>query len=252
LVRTPWALFLVSAIAGCTCRRNEPSSAPPPPDTAPTELAHDLELRRTALIAFGNAVPLPVSEEFSDEIPQAGPALERAAAQRPNHPLRIRVARDVPFAQLTRLMQAALANRVMAWELQIEDVTGTIRIVNVKPPSPTPRGECWARAWVGPDARVVVGVDLGSDASPNGMTGILVPPKQDRPQGNLVVEAVRRADARCEKGQLRIYSQASARVGPAFDVAYAFSTAEKPPKINDLVFAVPSIGSLDSPAEILK
>ena len=216
------------------------------------ELAHELELQRTALIAFGNTIPLPVSEEFGEDVPQVQPALDRATAQRPNLPLRIRVARDVPYAQLTRLMQAALANRVLQWELQIADITGTIRIVAIKAPSPTPRGECWARAWVGPDARVVVGLDLGSDAAANGMTGVLVQPKDERVQGNLVVDAVRRVDEHCAKGQLRIYSQASARVGPAFDLAHAFSTAPLPPKVNDLVFAVPSVGPLDSPLEIMK
>ncbi len=247
-------IFLVTAISGCTCRHEQATSTPDAAaDTTPTnELVHDLELRRTALIAFGNTTPLPVSEDFTEDVPQVRPALDRAAAQRPNQPLRIRVTRDVPFAQLTRLMQAALANRVLQWELQIEDITGTVRVVSVKAPSPTPRGECWARAWVGPDARVVIGVDLAADATPNGMTGILVSPKEDRVQGQLVLDAVRRADARCEKGQLRIYSQPSARVGLAFDVAYAFSTAPTKPKINDLVFAVPSVGPLDSVVEVVK
>ena len=98
-------LTLVVALSGCTCRREQPSPVSTP-DTAPSDLAHDLELQRIALLAFGNSIPLPVSEEFNEEVPQVRPALERAAAARPNQPLRLRVARDVPFGQVTRLMQA--------------------------------------------------------------------------------------------------------------------------------------------------
>lgn len=241
-------LAAVLAFAGCTCRR----ASPPPEsstDSAPPPVAHELTLQRTALIAFGNTTPLPVSEEFNEEIPEARPALERAAGLRPNQALRMRVARDVPYGQLTRLMQAALAFRVVSWELTFDDASGASQKLTLRGPGPTPRGACWARAWVGPDARVVVGLDVGADTS-TGMTGVLVNPRDGQPRGDKVVEVARRMDARCKGGDLRLYSQPTARSGPVLDVARAYVTASPPPHLGDLVLAVPSIGPLDSNDEI--
>ena len=139
--------------SGCTCgSKTQPaqSDAPPAPaaEAGPT---FDLELQRTALLAFGNTTALPVSEEFNEDVPGLRPPLERAAKQRPNAELRMKVAREVPFGQLTRLMQTALAFRVPSWELWVDGPTGGLRSVHVLPPGPVPRGNCWAPAWVGPD-----------------------------------------------------------------------------------------------------
>ena len=243
-------LAAVVTIAGCTCRRDAPVVVAPV-DTAVDELAHDLTLQRNVLIAFGNATPLPLSDEMTEEVPALRPPLERAATQHPNAPLAMRVARDVPYAQLTRLMQAALAFRVVNWELQSEDASGTVHKVLVRGPGPTPRGTCWARAWVGPDARVLVGLDLGGDSA-TGMTGVLVNPRDERVQGDKVVDVLRRVDARCKSGEVRLYSQPTARAGPVLDLARAFSTASPPPHLVDVLLAVPSIGHLDSVNELAK
>lgn len=246
------SLFLIAVVfAGCTCRREQTVADATPPDVAVDELAHELTLQRTALIAFGDTTPLPVSDEFNEEVPALRPPLERATAQRPNEPLRMRVARDVPYGQLTRLMQAALGFRVMSWELQFEDLSGVVRRLNVKPPGPTPRGSCWARAWVGPDSRVVLGIDVDAETS-SGMTGVLVNPAVDRVATSKAIDVVRRMDARCKTGEIRLYSQPTARSGPVFDLAYAFSTASPKPNVGDVSFAVPSIGHLDNADELVK
>ncbi len=241
-------LAALVAFAGCTCRRDAPSGTGST-DSGPAAPAHELTLQRTALIAFGNTTPLPVSEEFNEEVPAVRPALERAAGLRPNQALRMRVARDVPYGQLTRLMQAALAFRVVSWELTFDDPNGTPQLVTLRGPGPTPRGACWARAWVGPDARVVVGLDVGADTS-TGMTGVLVQPRDGQPRGDKVVEVVRRMDARCKTGEVRLYSQPTARTGPVLDVARALATTAPPPHVGEPVLAVPSIGNLDSTDEI--
>lgn len=250
------ALVILFAFAGCTCRREaRPEATKTDPvvakDVAVEEV--DLTLQRTALIAFGNATPLPVSEEFNEEVPQLRPPLERAAGARPNQPLRMRVARDVPYGQLTRLMQAALAFRVVQWELHTlptDDANGVIRKVNARAPGPTPRGNCWARAWVGPDARVVIGLDLGGDSA-TGMTGVLVNPRDGNVVADSVMNVLRRIDARCKSGETRLYSQPTARSGPLLDLATAFSTAS-PPHLAEIVFSVPSIGHLDNVDELAK
>jgi hypothetical protein len=234
-------------LSGCTCRRDAPT--PGPLDSAPSAVDYELTLHRTALVAFGSSTPLPVSEEFNEEVPAARPTLERAAGLRPNLPLRMKVSRDVPYGQLTRLMQAALAFRVVQWELSWDDANGAPAKITLRGPGPTPRGSCWARAWVGPDARVVAGIDLGADAAAP-MTGVLVNAKDGQLRAAAVVDIIRRMDARCKAGDIRIYSQASARSGPALDLARAFAEASPKPHVGDVVLAVPSIGPLDSNDEI--
>lgn len=247
----PWALSLAIAVSGCTCPKEQAATidADPAPVAAADAASFELDLHRTALVAFGNSTPLPVSVEFQEEIPEVRPALERATAQRPNAPLRMRVARDVPYGQLTRLMQAALAYRVMSWELHVEDASRALQTITVLPPGPMPR-TCWARAWVGPDGRVQLGVDVLNDAMA-GMLGVLVVAKDGRPQESKAVDVLRRMDAQCPKGQTRVYSQPTARVGPVFDLARAIVTATPAPHVSEVLLQVPSIGPLDSPTELV-
>lgn len=250
-------LSLSVAISGCTCGKQAPSSTGPAPSAsvAPSASAEapkfDLELQRNALIAFGNSTPLPVSEEFQEPVAALDPPLERASKQQPNAPLRMRVARDVPVGQLTRMMQVALAYRVPAWDLFFEGPHGGLQSVHVLPPGPTPRGNCWARAWVGPDARVQTGIDVAGEVGA-GMHGVLVNAKDGLVNGTLVVDVVRRMDARCKEGQLRLYSQPTARVGSLFDAAHAVATANPAVHLAELLVAVPSVGALDTPDELLK
>lgn len=245
-----WIVAVALSVAGCTCR-SESTSPRDAGASATPAASHDLALQRATLVAFGNSTPLPLSEEFTEEVPGLRPPLERAAASRGAQPLRVLVARDVPYGQLTRLMQAALQFRVVSWELQSEDALGAIHTVFAHPPSPTPRGSCWARAWVGPDARVLIGLDLGGDSA-SGMTGVLVNPRDDRPRGDQVVSVVRRLDARCKAGDVRLYSQPTARSGPVLDLARAFSTASPAAHLSKLTLAVPSIGHLDNVDELVK
>ncbi len=254
------ALVLAATLAGCRCNggRSEPEG---PSSTAPSGSAsgsadgafpeHDLHLLRTAVVAYGNTTPLPVSEEFSEDVPALRPPLERATSMRPNAPLRLRVARDVNYGQLTRLMQAALAFRVIDWDLITEDATGKPRVARVKGPGPLPRGNCFARAWVGPDARVQIGIDPQEvGGSPVGMKGIVVHAHHGAVAAQKVVDVVRRVDARCPAGQVRLYSQPTARFGPVFDLALGLLDANPRPHLSELTLAVPSIGPLDSPSEV--
>lgn len=255
VVRRLLALALVVAVSGCTCGRKDagPTAAPAPSasSSAPAPPSFDLELHRTALTAFGNTTPLPVSEEFQEEVPALRPPLERATAQKPNAPLRLRVHRDVPYGQLTRLMQTALAFRVTGWELLVEDASGALQSVHVLPPGPMPRGNCWARAWVGPDVRVQLGIDVDADAKA-GLHGVLVPPKDGNVNAVTAADVLRRMDARCKEGQLRLYSQPTARVGPVFDLARGLDLATPAPHVAEHLFAVPSIGALDAADELVK
>lgn len=253
------AIGLVVAVSSTGCRCNGPSpSGDPTPAPAPSTSGtagsfpeHDLHLLRTAIVAYGNTTPLPVSEEFSEPVEALRPPLERATSMRPNAPLRLRVARDVNYGQLTRLMQAALAYRVIEWDVIAEDASGKPRVVRVKGPGPLPRGNCFARAWVGPDARVQLGIDPQAvDGSPVGMTGVIVNPKQGAVVVDKVVDVVRRLDARCATGQVRLYSQPTARFGPVFDLAVGLDDASPRPHLSELMLAVPSLGPLDSPSEV--
>jgi hypothetical protein len=248
-------LLLASSVAvsGCTCGRAAPvalDAAPAVPASAVEPPKFDLDLQRTALIAFGNTTPLPVSEEFTEEVPALRPPLERASQQRPNAPLRLRVARDVPYGQLTRMMQSALAFRVVAWEVFFEH-GGQLQRVQLLAPGPIPRGNCWARAWVGPDARVQLGVDVEGKPG-EGMRGVLVLAKDGEPNGALAATVLRRMDARCKDGQVRLYSQATARSGPTLALARALATATPAVHLAELVLAVPSIGAQDTPDELAK
>ena len=65
-------------------------------------------------------------------------------------------------------------------------------------------------------------------------------------------ENFRRYAAACKAGEVRLYSQPTARAGPVLDLARAFSTASPPPHLLDVLLAVPSIGHLDSVNELAK
>jgi hypothetical protein len=212
--------------------------------TAPT---FDLFLQRSALIAFGNATPLPVSQEFDEEILAVRPALERAAKAHPDGPLPMRVARDVPYGQLTRITQAAIAYRVTRWELFSEDATGTLRSFAVSAPGALPAGRCFARMWVAGDAVVHVGFDAGGDAA--ALTGVVVRPRDGKVQATKALDVVRRLDSACTEGQLRLYTQPTAPFGALFDLGVAAAAA--PPKVGNAMLGVPSIGPLDTPVEIV-
>lgn len=245
---------LVLLSSGCTCgSKTQPAQDAAPPTTTAADAGptFDLELQRNALLAFGNTTPLPVSEEFNEEVPALHPPLERAAKQRPNAELKMKVAREVPYGQLTRLMQTALAFRVPSWELWVEAPTGGLRSVHVLPPGPLPRGNCWARGWVGPDGRVQLGIDIDADAKA-GMHGVLVSAKDGQVNGAETAKVLARMDARCEKGQIRLYSQATARVGPVVDLAHALASQSPPPHLAEQLLAVPSVGALDQVDELVK
>jgi hypothetical protein len=255
------ALFLGGI--GCRCDRSNPqatsdgSTATPGGDATP-QIEVELHLFRNALVAFGNTTPLPVSPEFSEEVPELRPPLERAAAARAGKPIRIRVERDVPFGQLTRLMQAGIAFRVGLWEVWARGGDGNVSSLEVMTPGPLPRGSCYATAWVGPDDKVQVGVDKsmtvpeGTPDATAEMVGTIVWPVAGHVGVPNVVTVVRRLDARCAEGPFRIYASPTGPFGPAFDLARGMADAIPKPHVSKLQFAVPSLGPFDTPGEVLK
>ncbi|MGZ3420871.1 MAG: hypothetical protein ACXVEE_23545 [Polyangiales bacterium] len=242
----PLGFLLVLALSGCTCGRKQETPPAPTPaaSAAPT---FDLALHHAALVAYGNSTPLPVSAEFGEEIPAVRPALERAAKAHPNAPLPMRVSRDVPFGQLTRIAQAAIVYRVTSWQLFAEDASGTLRSVVISAPGALPSGRCFARIWVSADNAMHVGLDPGGDSA--SMIGVVVRPKDGALQPGKALDVVRRLDSACTEGQLRVYTQPTASFGSVFDLALAAAAA--PPKVGGLMLGVPSIGPLDSPVEVV-
>jgi hypothetical protein len=241
-------VLVVLALSGCRCDRNTDAPAAPLPSAstsaAPT---FDLVLHRAALMAFGSSIPLPLSQNFDEEVPDVRPALERSAKAHPNEPLPLRVARDVPYGQLTRLVQAAIAYRVTSWALFSEDSNATMRSFVVSAPGALPSGRCFARLWVAGDAVVHVGIDPGNEGGT--MSGVVVRPRDGAVQAQKALDVVRRLDSSCKEGQLRLYTQPTASFGPIFDLGIAAAAA--PPRVGNLMLGVPSLGPLDTPVEIV-
>jgi hypothetical protein len=267
-VRRSFALLLaiagLPALAGCRCGRTAPDAtgetdAAPPSVDAPADVEVELQLQRKALVAFGNTTPLPVSPEFNEEVPEVRPPLERAASARAGKPVRMRVERDVPFGQVTRLMQAGIAFRIGVWEVWTRGTDGMLRSIEVKTPGPMPRGSCFATAWVGPDDKVQVGIDKAmvdpvdaGDAGDSEMVGVIVWPAAGQVGVANVVSVVRRLDARCAEGPFRVYASPTGAFGPAFDLARGMADANPKPHVSTLQLAVPSLGPSDTPVEVLK
>jgi len=241
--------------SGCTCKRSpraDDAGVAASPD-APTDGSNttwretDMQLTRTALVAFGNTTPLPVSQEFIEEVPALDPPLTRVAGVRAGKPVRVRVERDVPYGQLTRMMQAGIGARIAMWEVVSTTWTGEVTSVELPPPGPIPRGDCWTRAWIGPDRRVQIYLD---------MKGVIVNAKDGRPDFDGFLTTLRRLDAKCAAGNpgnlVRLYTQPSAVFGPVFDLARAIVTATPKPNVSIVQFQVPSLAALDSPEEVFK
>lgn len=247
-MRPIW-LVVALAVSGCRCDRNTDAPALPAPSSkAASANTFDLVLHRDALMAFGSSVPLPLSQNLDEEVPEVRPALERAAKAHPNGTLPLRIAREVPYGQLTRLMQAAIAYRVTRWELFAEDRNGALRSFVADAPGALRSDRCFARLWVAGDAVVHVGIDQGNEGGT--MSGVVVRPRDGAVQATKAVDVVRRLDSACTEGQLRLYTQPTARFGGVFDLGLAAAAA--PPKVSSLMMGVPSIGPLDTPVEIVQ
>lgn len=248
------------ALAGCTCRKEEPLATSPAASTSASASASapvlkaDVHLFRTSLVVFGSSTPLPISADFTEAVVELGPALQRAAKVRPNadDPVRMRVERDVNYGQLTRVLQAAIGQRIFRWEIVGLDEGGNPRMVKALPPAGYPAGNCFVTAWLGPDQRVQVGIDTAPLDASTGMKGVLVPPRDGRMVPDLVHGVVRRLDSQCKDGHLRLLTQPTAAFGRLFDLALSFEDAKDKPKVSTLQFVVPSVGPLDSPVEVLK
>ena len=263
MARSLVQLLVIAAlpcVIGCRCNRSESTTSNAPAAStsaspADADVEVELHLVRRALVAFGQTTPLPISAELNEEVPELRPPLERAAAARAGKPIRMRVERDVPFGQVTRLMQAAIAFRVGLWEISTPGTDGTLRSIEVKTPGPLPRGSCFATAWVGPDDKVQVGLDKSMTAPGDAateMVGTIVWPIAGQVGIANIVSVVHRLDARCTEGSFRVYASPTGQFGPAFDVARGMADANPKPHVSTLQLAVPSLGPMDSPGEVLK
>jgi hypothetical protein len=127
--------------------------------------------------------------------------------------------------------------------------------VVVKTPGALPPGMCWMRAWVGPDARVLVGgygkVE-GIPDSGNEVVGTLVWADADHVAWEKIADVVRRLDSGCTSGVLRVYAQPSGWWAPSFDLLWGFSQVKPRPHVHALQLQVPSLGPMDSTAEVIK
>ena len=245
------ALCLAPSIVGCTCSESgssggrastsASSSASVNASDAAIEQV-DLFLHHHALFAFGNTTPLPIANDFQDAVPELEPSLSRAAQARALLPVRIRIDRDVPYGQVTRLMQAGYAYRITTYHVVTERRDGTLATVDLKAPSPLPRGDCWATAWCSPDGRVQVGLDA---------KGVIVSPKDGEVNAKSVASVLRRFDERCKDGPTRIYAQPSGAWERPFDLALGLAAEQPAPHLSTLQLQVPSIGPMDSPQEVV-
>jgi hypothetical protein len=258
----PLVLLVLPLSPACVCHRNDGDTAPTEASApssssadAPQPVTWDLQLRHHTLEAYGNTTPLSVSQEFEDPVPQVMPALEKAAEARGLDPVKLRVERDVPYGQVTRLMQAGIGARIGTWEVMSIGADGSMHGVVVKAPGALPRGQCWMRAWVGPDQRVLVGGYGKTEGLPDGgndMVGTLVLPAVDRVAWEKVIDVVRRLDAACPTGQLRVYAQPAGAWGGVFDLVLGFHDANPPPHVREILMQVPSLGPMDSTLDVIK
>ena len=255
----------LACVPACVCHRatsddgttttTTASANPSNGADAPGAIAWDLHLMHHALDAFGNTTPLPVSPEFDQPVPEVMPALEKAAGLRGVEPVRLRIERDVPYGQITRLMQAGIGARIARWQVISLGYDGATHAAIVRTPGGLPQGQCWMRAWVGPDDRVLIGgygekegiADAGSN-----VLGTLVLPAVDHVDWEKVTQVVRRLDAGCTSGQLRVYAQPAGSWGGVFDLVVGFDDAQPPPHIREVLLQVPSLGPMDSTFEVIK
>jgi hypothetical protein len=63
---------------------------------------------------------------------------------------------------------------------------------------------------------------------------------------------VRRLDAACPAGQLRVYAQPAGAWAGVFDLMIGFHDANPPPHLRELMMQVPSLGPIDSTYEVIK
>src|SRR5262249_20302021 len=86
----------------------------------------------------------------------------------------------------------------------------------------------------------------------NDVIGTLVLPAIDRVAWEKVNDVVRRLDAACPTGQLRVYAQPAGAWGGVFDLVLGFHDAHPPPHVREIMLQVPSLGPMDSTAEVIK
>ncbi len=202
----------------------------------------DLELRRSAFVAYGATTPLSLAGDLQEPVPQLTAPMQKLARNLRGASARMRVARDVPYGQLWRVISAGVEAGVGAWELSTPGVGAPEASVHVSPGLGLGAATCFATAWIGPDASVTVGLEA---------KGVLVRAHERRPPVDGVLAVVRRLDDHCAEGELRFNSQPSAAWGPVFDVARGVDAATPPPKVHALRLAVGHVAPVDQALEVV-
>jgi hypothetical protein len=225
----------------------QPTSAPASPSASTSTSASaapptfDLTLRRDALVAFGSTTTLPLDADFPKVAALEAP-LQKVARNHPGAPGRMRVGRDVPYGQVWRVVSSGAEAGIGAWEIATPRENGGEATLHVGTGLGLGEVDCFATAWIGPDASISTGLEA---------KGVLVRAAARRPPIEPFLQVVRRLDAKCKQGELRLNSQMTAIWGPIFDVGLAVETATTPPNVRSLRLAAGHVAPVDKVLEVV-
>jgi hypothetical protein len=244
LVSGAIGLALVATLA-CACHRRTTNAAPAPSPSASASAEparFDLELGPASFVAYGATTQLSLAGDLQESAPQLTAPMQKLARNLHGGPARMRVARNVPYGQLWRVISAGVSAGIGVWDLATPGVDGPEATVRIGAGLGLGATTCFAAAWVGPDATVVVGLEA---------RGVLVKAHERRVPIDDVIAVVRRLDDHCAEGELRFNSQPSAAWGPVFDLVRGVGAAASPPKVRTVRLAVGHIASVDAPVEVV-
>jgi hypothetical protein len=239
------AILAASLATGCHRRPTDPAPAPTAPPSASTSAEparFDLELTRASFVAYGATTRLSLAGDLQEPAAELTAPMQKLARNLRGAPARMRVARDVPYGQLWRVISAGVAVGVGTWDLATPGVDAPEASVRVATGQGFGAATCFASVWVGPDASVTVGLES---------KGVLVKSHERRVPVDGVIAVVRRLDDHCAEGELRFNSQPSAVWGPVFDVVRGVGAAASPPKVRTVRLAIGHIAPVDQAVEVV-
>ncbi len=242
MLRRASRIALAFALAASGCRRSAPSRGAPAPATSASAPRFDLELSRASFIAYGASTPLPLTGDLQAPVPELAAPMQKVARNLAGARARMRVARDVPYAQVWRVISAGAKAGVGAWSLTTPLEGGPDASVEVTVGLGLGPVSCFASAWVGPDGSVTLGLEA---------KGILVKSRDRRAPIDRAIATVHRLDDHCADGELRLNTQPSAAWGPVFDLAHGLGVAADPPKVRTLRLGVGNVAPVDMVTEVV-
>jgi hypothetical protein len=240
------SLACVEAVTSA-CHRRTADPAPAPAgaasaSTSPEPARFDLELTRASFVAYGATTQLSLAGDIQEPAPALTAPMQKLARNLHGAPARMRVARDVPYGQLWRVISAGVAVGVGTWDLATPSTDAPEATVRIATGLGLGATTCFASVWIGPDASATVGLES---------KGVLVKAHERRAPVDGVLAVVRRLDDHCTEGELRFNSQPSAAWGPVFDVVRGVAAAPNPPKVRTVRLAVGHIAPVDQTLEVV-